>query len=432
MAQRDDGLAFFLRIVGSYKLLKPHEAEELGRLVQEQSDVDARNKLVVHNLRAAVMVARRYRGRGLDFLDLIQEAVLGLMTAAEKFDPNKGFRFMTYAMWWIRQSVVRAIYDYSETIRIPVHVWELWNRIMRESAKLVDSLGREPQPDEVAKALGKPVEEVERALRQMRMTTVYLEDLLESANRDGDGGREIDWLPGMSDLSLLSPEHILLAQGELSEICAGIHRRVLSRLSSFSGRDKAMFRSRYGLDGSLETRTLEEVGQAFAVTRERVRQVVDKVWSQLQIHDQQADGVWLEGELYRIEQLADIVDPTVTQELLRVLGAEAEKPDVAGKQRKQASPSPLKPSAVIGAVCIVFRVSAHLLIGTSSKPKIEQARGVAALLLSLDLKRPFAQIAADLNKEVEQVTQSCAHTKQMLKKNRWLAEQVAEVRKIYR
>ncbi len=431
LAQKDDGLAFFLRIAGSYKLLQHHQVVALATLVQEKSDVDARNEIIVHNLRASVMVARRYRGRGLDFLDLIQEANLGLMRGAEKFDPTKGFAFLTYAMWWIRQAVVRAIYDYSELIRIPVHARELWNRIMQTSAKLVESLGREPQPEEIAEKLAKPVEEVERALRQMKMTTVYLDDIAQSEDRNGEERGPVDWLPELAQYSPLSPEQLLSAKDELAKLCRVVESRVLSRLLSYSVRDQNIFRCHYGLDGTWESKTLEQIGVPYSLTRGRTQQIVAKIWSDISKADAETDEIWLEGELYRMQQLAESIDPDDAIQIMSGLSLAQAKP-AKRREKKVVSEPRVSPSDIIGLVCSGLRVSTHLIIGASSKGKIARARGVAVLLLHEDLDRPYWQIATDVNRDADEIRQIYEETKEQLKRNARLSGLVNEMRKIYK
>jgi RNA polymerase primary sigma factor len=431
LAQKDDSLAFFFRIAGSYKLLKPHQTAALATLVQEKNDVDARNEIVVHNLRASVMVARRYRGRGLDFLDLIQEANLGLMRGAEKFDPTRGFQFMTYAMWWIRQAVVRAIYDYAELVRVPVNQRELWNKVMKTSAKLVESLGREPRPEEIAKALGKSVEEVERALRQMKMTTVYLDDIAQRENGKGEELGSVDWLPELAQLSPLSPEQLLSAKEDLAKLCKTVESRVLARLSSYSVRDQNIFRGHYGLDGTEDSKTLEHIGIPYSLTRGRTQQIIAKIWSDIAGKEPETDEIWLEGELYRIQQLAETIDPDDAAEILSVISP-VEPTKSASKPSRKATSEQIRPSDIIGLVCSALRVSNHLVLGTSSKGKVSHARGVAVLLLHDDLKRTFWQIATDVNQDTEKVHQIYDQIREQLKQNEWLSELVKEVRKIYR
>ena len=240
-------------------------------------------------------------------------------------------------------------------------------------------------------------------------------------------------MPGFSDQSPLTPEQLLYAKGELHTIYNEVRLRVLSRLSSFSVRDQNIFRSYYGLDGAFETQTLEQVGQPHSLTRERVRQIVAKIWSQIRLKDQEADEIWLEGEMYRIQELADLLDPEVSEEILGLLNPES-PPASRDKPKKSTKEpdTPVGPAEIVGAVSRVFRISVHLLLGASRKSNIDQARWVAAFLLKNDLQRSVSQIAADLHQNPQLVAQGCEYIAGQIKRNEWLSQQIKEVKKNYR
>ena len=250
-----DALQLFLKDIGKVPLLTAAQEVELAKRI-ERGDHSAKQAMVEANLRLVVSIAKRYRNQGLPFLDLIQEGTIGLVRAAEKFDYRKGFKFSTYATWWIRQAVARAIADKGRTIRMPVHVVEKLNRIMRAERKLRAERGREPTVDEIARELEMPHEEVEH-IRRSAQTPVSLEKPV------GDED-ESEFGHFLADESAPLPD-------ELAETT--LQREALrSILGALSERERMVLELRYGLDGQ-QPRTLDEVGRAFNVTRERIRQI---------------------------------------------------------------------------------------------------------------------------------------------------------------
>ena len=244
----------YLREIGTVPLLSAKEEIELGKRI-ERGDQAAKNALIEANLRLVVSVAKRYMGRGLNLLDVIQEGNLGLIRAVEKFDHRKGFKFSTYATWWIRQAVTRAVADQGRTIRIPVHMYEAMNGLKRARRKLVQRLGREPTTVELARELEvKPdrVEEINGLVRE----TVSLEAPV--------GGSDVSLADFIEDEFTRQPDQ--MAAESMMKKDLG---RVLEGLSE---RDRRIIELRYGLDGQ-EPMTLEEVGETFGVTRERIRQM---------------------------------------------------------------------------------------------------------------------------------------------------------------
>ncbi len=250
-----DSLQLFLKDIGRVELLTAAQEVELAKRI-ERGDELAKRDMVEANLRLVVSIAKRYRNQGLPFLDLIQEGTIGLVRAAEKFDHRKGFKFSTYATWWIRQAVARALADKARTIRMPVHVVEKLNKIVRTERKLRAELCREPTPQEVAMDLDLPVEEVEQIMRSSQ-TPVSLEKPV------GDE-EESEFGHFITDENAPLPD----------EVADEAMRKELLRkiLSTLSHRERRVLELRYGLDGE-HPRTLDEVGRTFNVTRERIRQI---------------------------------------------------------------------------------------------------------------------------------------------------------------
>jgi RNA polymerase primary sigma factor len=250
-----DTLQLFLKDIGKVPLLTAAQEVELAKRI-ERGDHSAKQAMVEANLRLVVSIAKRYRNQGLPFLDLIQEGTIGLVRAAEKFDWRKGFKFSTYATWWIRQAVARAIADKGRTIRMPVHVVEKLNKISRSERKLRGELGREPTSAEIAADLDLALEEVEQ-IKRSAQTPVSLEKPV------GDE-EESEFGHFLTDESEPLPD-------EAAEVA--MRREALrSILGALSPRERQVLELRYGLDGQ-QPRTLDEVGRAFNVTRERIRQI---------------------------------------------------------------------------------------------------------------------------------------------------------------
>ncbi|MBD0316900.1 MAG: sigma-70 family RNA polymerase sigma factor [Thermoleophilia bacterium] len=259
-----DALQLFLKDIGRIPLLTAAQEVELAKRI-ERGDSGAKRKMVESNLRLVVSIAKHYRNQGLPFLDLIQEGTIGLVRAAEKFDYRRGFKFSTYATWWIRQAVARALADKARTIRIPVHVVEKLNKIGRIERKLLSELGREPSSPEIAEALELDVDEVEH-LRRSAQAPVSLEKPVGD-EEDSEFGHFI------ADETAEAPD-----DAAASVIREETLNRVLGMLSY---RERRILELRYGLAGE-QPRTLDEVGRAFNVTRERVRQIESQSLRKLQ------------------------------------------------------------------------------------------------------------------------------------------------------
>ena len=259
----EDPVRMYLKEIGKVPLLSADEEKELA-IRMEEGDEEAKKRLAEANLRLVVSIAKRYVGRGMLFLDLIQEGNLGLIKAVEKFDYRKGFKFSTYATWWIRQAITRAIADQARTIRIPVHMVETINKLVRVSRQLLQELGREPTPEEIAEKMDIPVERV-REIIKISQEPVYLETPIgeEEDSHLGDFIQD-DNVPVPAEAAAFT-----LLKEQLDEV-----------LGTLTEREQKVLRLRFGLkDG--RARTLEEVGKEFNVTRERIRQIEAKALRKL-------------------------------------------------------------------------------------------------------------------------------------------------------
>ncbi|MCC8127638.1 MAG: RNA polymerase sigma factor RpoD [Clostridiales bacterium] len=259
----DDPVRMYLKEIGKIPLLSFEEEIELAKRM-EAGDTEAKERLAEANLRLVVSIAKRYSGRGMQLLDLIQEGNLGLIKAVEKFDYRKGYKFSTYATWWIRQAITRAIADQSRTIRIPVHMVETINRMIRTSRQLVQELGREPTTEEIAEKMGVPVERVEE-LRQISLEPVSL----ESPVGDEEDSHLGDFIQDENMAAPADEAAYSLLREQLEEVLDGL-----------SEREKMVLKLRFGLEDG-RPHTLEEVGKQFHVTRERIRQIEAKALRRL-------------------------------------------------------------------------------------------------------------------------------------------------------
>jgi RNA polymerase primary sigma factor len=265
----DDSVRLYLREIGKIPLLNSEEELALAQKVVA-GDKKAKDKMAEANMRLVVSIAKRYSGRGLDFLDLIQEGNTGLLRAVEKFDPDKGFKFSTYATWWIRQAITRAIADQARTIRIPVHMVETINKLLRTQRRMTQELNREPSIEELAKELEMEPEKVEYVIKIKQDIT----SLDAGVGRDGEDEDSVlgDFI---EDEDGQTPEES--ATNQL------LKEQVQSVLSTLSDREQKIIKMRFGLENG-KSHTLEEVGQEFAVTRERIRQIEAKALAKLRKH----------------------------------------------------------------------------------------------------------------------------------------------------
>ena len=262
----NDPVRMYLREIGKVPLLTAVEEVSLARRI-ERHDMDAKRKLIEANLRLVVSIARRHVGRGMPLLDLIQEGNLGLIRAVEKFDYRRGFKFSTYATWWIRQAVTRALADQARTIRIPVHMVETINRFIRVQRQLLQDLGREPTPDEIAVEMGISVQKVREVQKISREPT----SLQTPVGDEGDGLLS-DFI---EDTDAVSP---------VEEVGDIVQREQIGQvLDMLTHRERRIIKLRFGLEGE-DPRTLEEIGNRFGVTRERIRQIEAKTLAKLKAY----------------------------------------------------------------------------------------------------------------------------------------------------
>ncbi len=263
----DDSVRLYLREIGKIPLLNAEDELALAQRVVA-GDKNAKDQMAEANMRLVVSIAKRYVGRGLDLLDLIQEGNTGLLRAVEKFDPDKGFKFSTYATWWIRQAITRAIADQARTIRIPVHMVETINKLLRTQRRLTQELNREPTNEEIAKAMEIEVDKVEHIMKIKQ----DISSLDASVRDDEEDSVLADFI---EDEDTISPEES--ATNQL------LKEHVKDMLGSLTEREQKILKLRFGLEDG-KSHTLEEVGQEFSVTRERIRQIEAKALAKLRKH----------------------------------------------------------------------------------------------------------------------------------------------------
>ena len=262
-----DSIQMYLREIGKVSLLTPDEEVSLAKR-KERGDVDAKRRLIEANLRLVVSIAKKFTGKSLSLLDLIQEGNIGMFRAVEKFDYRKGYKFSTYATWWIRQAITRALADQSRTIRIPVHMVETINRFQQVERQLIQDLGREPLPEEIAAEMGETVEKIHHIIK-ISQETISLETSVGEDEEDSTLGDFIE------DIKTVSPDRVAAMQL--------LRDHVRDIVGELTPREQKILEMRFGLQDGI-SHTLEEVGQEFGVTRERIRQIEAKALEKIQTH----------------------------------------------------------------------------------------------------------------------------------------------------
>lgn len=262
-----DSIQMYLREIGKVPLLKTEEEIQLAKR-KEKGDQEAKQKLIEANLRLVVSIAKKFTGKSLSLLDLIQEGNIGLFRAVEKFDPRKGYKFSTYATWWIRQAITRSLADQSRTIRIPVHMVETINRFQQIERQLIQDLGREPLPEEIAAEMGETVEKIHHIIK-ISQETVSLETSVGEDEEDSTLGDFIE------DIKTVSPDRAAAMQL--------LRDHVKQIIEELTPREQKILEMRFGLTDGV-SHTLEEVGQEFGVTRERIRQIEAKALEKIEDH----------------------------------------------------------------------------------------------------------------------------------------------------
>ncbi len=297
----------YYRAVKDHKFLKHQDLLELARRWHMHGDYEARNTIVYHNQRLSMKIAGHYMGRGLDYDDLVQEGNIGLMVAVERFDPEKGFHFTTYATWWVRQHMTRAIQNFKDTVRMSVHAQEALSKMLKVTCELAAELRREPTLEEVAAKTGKDVDKVRKILHQLKIPIMSLEELAYSSSSKNSDATIGDMIV---DNCFFSPVTALEAKEELEKAALTI-RTLLASIKALpiKERMKTAFKMYYGLEGHPEGATLDSIGQTsgFGVTRERIRQMHTKVWKTLAEYGISMNDKKLVAALKRVHDLENIV-----------------------------------------------------------------------------------------------------------------------------
>ena len=310
-----DSFGEYLEMIGKVPLLSQEQEQELGRRILEDNDLDARNQLVEHNLRLVVWVARRYAKRArftsMEMLDIVQEGNLGLITAADKYDYKVG-RFTTMATWWVRQAIGRAMQDQKSSIRVPVHVQEAQWNIVKAVRKLTQESGRKPSLDEVAKISGIPVDKIKKIRAATKVRMVSFDQEITAHTSRGDS--ETSLLEVLMDERVLTADTRMEALEELESARTAVNKTLhdLGTTLSLSMRDQEIFKMFYGFDGSGRKQTLDFVGQQIGVTRERIRQIIAKIWHRVNDLGGDMDHDRLMQEIWRIEELEKLVTLTAS------------------------------------------------------------------------------------------------------------------------
>jgi RNA polymerase sigma factor (sigma-70 family) len=403
-------LAMYFAEIGRYPLLTPDQEKEIGALSFDKKDLSARNKLMVHNLRLVIGVAKRYRFRGVGLSDLIQEGNIGLMKAAEKFNPHLGWRFSGYAMWWIRQAITRAIDNMGSIVRKPVHYLEKRREPYRKIMRLTKELGRVPTDDEIKKRTGYSGG-LQGAIYLMRnMDSVSFEDPLNEGDPEGSktfGDTFADVHDRPVDLVMDVRLKFEVVQKDLRELTKSVQCLPIAE------RNMDIFFRRYGLNSNARRLTLEGCASTLGITRERVRQIVNKVWEILEDNKVEYDDISLLETLKELTQLemltgekADLIPRETDQSLLLDSTFPDQQVDLEQSMDSGYSHVSVNVRAetealdkMMGEICKVFAIQLEAIMAPGRIAEVAYARQVAMYLLREDFKWPFVKIATYFGKE---------------------------------
>ncbi len=417
----------YYRAVKDHKFLKHQDLLELARRWQMHGDYEARNTIVVHNLRLSMKIASHYMGRGLDYDDLVQEGNIGLMIAVERFDPEKGFHFTTYATWWVRQHMQRAIQNFKDIVRMPVHAQEALSKMLKVTCDLASELQREPTLEEVASKAGEDVDKVKEILHQLKIPVVSLEELAyASSSRDSNettvGDMIVDNCFPSAVTALEAKEDLERASLTIRTLLANV------RALPMPEKPKMAFKMYYGLEGYPEGATLESIAgtSGFGVTRERIRQMNAKVWEKLAEHGISMNDEKLVAALKRVHDLENIVSaeadlsPLTEAMVLQEISTAFQNPNgddgelvpadsVTISRRPKANlekvvPGTLATEDIIRVVGEAYGVTPEVILGDSKPKDVVWVRWICTYILREKLELSFPKIGQILHYSEHSVT----------------------------
>lgn len=394
-SEDSEDINFYYRQAKQRPLLTPQEEVELAKLV-ENGNVAARNKLVLHNLRLVLSIARKYLNRGLDYDDLVQEGNIGLLTAVEKFDYRKGFRFSTYAFWWIRQKIARAIMELSGIVRIPCHAQETRNRVLCKMKELAKELGREPTVNEISAATNIDTTTINQTLTLLRFTYQSLDEIITS-NWHKNEGEDQTYGDHMSDEAAMGPITFMETKEKLEEESESVQILLATlRNLTLPDRYKKIFKAYYSLDGVSEGLTLEDIGLRYGVTRERIRQINLRVWDELQAAGIKMDDADLMSQISRIDELNKIVGKqTMLKETVEQLKRARRKTTlehrITPNFQFNLQTTEITPDLIVEIVACAYGVDIQG-VRRQREWKYIWARNIAAYLMHTDLGMQFSEI----------------------------------------
>jgi|GEM_PF-221287 len=405
----------YYRAVKNHKFLKHEDLLELSRRWHMHGDIEARNNIVRHNLRLAMKIARHYMGRGLDYDELVQEGNCGLIIAADRFNPELGFRFTTYATWWVRQAITRAIQNLAATIRLPVHIIEARYKLLKIVRALGFELQREPMLEEIAARAGEDTDKVNKILNQLKVPVISLGELAYGSSSDskktvGDLTEELGTPTPLTAIEM--KENLAIAAKNLRTLLAAVNAL------DVSDKAKTCFKMYYGLEGYPEGATLESISPTFGVTRERIRQLNSKVWEKLAEHGIEFDDRKLVAEIQRVHDLEDLVDAvadvsssienfvldavSIVFQNVAEVGGDIVPAVIITPRRLKASlnkvkPGDAAPEDIIRVVSESYGLTPEVILGDERPKETVWVRWVCTYIMREKLKSPFVSIAQALH-----------------------------------